>query len=259
MAQINTTVGDLEGNKRRVVEFGQRALQEAADIVAFPEMTITGYPPLDLLPPREVRPPAGNRRPNQEDFVLLNKKCVFEVAKELDGITAIVGFVDYDDSNLYNAAAILSDGRIQHAVHKTLLPTYDVFDEHRYFKPALENVPVLVNLGGHKILLGTSICEDIWDEEVGYGVKVVDGLVADGAEFIVNINASPFHDKIRNVRLRILRTKAKRLGTAICYVNLVGGQDELVFDGESLAVDRDGRLIGAGQTRTVLRTRPQPQ
>jgi NAD+ synthase (glutamine-hydrolysing) len=247
MAQINTTVGDLEGNKRRVVEFGQRALQEAADIVAFPEMTITGYPPLDLLPPREVRPPAGNRRPNQEDFVRLNKKCVFDVAKELVGITAIVGFVDYDDSNLYNAAAILSNGRIQHVAYKTLLPTYDVFDEHRYFKPALKNVPVSIDLGDHKISLGTSICEDIWDEEIGYGVKVVDELVADGAMFIVNLNASPFHDKIRDVRLRILRTKARRLGTAICYVNLIGGQDELVFDGESLAVDCDGRLIGVGR------------
>jgi len=247
MAQINTTVGDLEGNKRRVVEFGKRALEEAADIVAFPELTITGYPPLDLLPPREVRPPAGNRRPNQEDFVRLNKQYVFDVAKELVGITAIVGFVDYDDSNLYNAAAILSNGRIQHVVYKTLLPTYDVFDEHRYFKPALRNVPVSVDLGDHKISLGTSICEDIWDEELGYGVKVVDELGANGARFIVNVNASPFHDKIRDVRLRILRTKAQRLGTAIFYVNLVGGQDELVFDGESLAVDRNGRLVGIGK------------
>jgi NAD+ synthase (glutamine-hydrolysing) len=247
IAQINATVGDLEGNKRRIIEFGKRAVQEGADIVAFPEMAVTGYPPLDLLPPREVRPPAGNRHPAQEDFVRLNKQCVLEIAKELSDITAIIGFVDYDECNLYNAAAVLRNGAIKHLAYKTLLPTYDVFDEHRYFTPALNNTPVSVDLGDQKISLGTSICEDIWDEEVGYGVKVVDALEARGARLVVNINASPFHDKIRDVRLRILKTKAKRLGIAIVYVNLVGGQDELVFDGESLAVDRDGRLTGVAK------------
>jgi NAD+ synthase (glutamine-hydrolysing) len=237
----------LEGNKRRIIEFGRRAMEGGADIVAFPEMAVTGYPPLDLLPPREVRPPAGNRRPAQEDFVRLNKQCVLEIAKELPDIIAIIGFVDYDDCNLYNAAAVLWNGAIKHLAYKTLLPTYDVFDEHRYFTPALNNTPVTVDLGDQKISLGTSICEDIWDEEVGYGVKVVDALEARGARLVVNINASPFHDKIRDVRLRILKTKAKRLGIAIVYVNLVGGQDELVFDGESLAVDRDGRLIGVAK------------
>jgi len=222
-------------------------MEGGADIVAFPEMAVTGYPPLDLLPPREVRPPAGNRRPAQEDFVRLNKQCVLEIAKELPDIIAIIGFVDYDDCNLYNAAAVLWNGAIKHLAYKTLLPTYDVFDEHRYFTPALNNTPVTVDLGDQKISLGTSICEDIWDEEVGYGVKVVDALEARGARLVVNINASPFHDKIRDVRLRILKTKAKRLGIAIVYVNLVGGQDELVFDGESLAVDRDGRLIGVAK------------
>jgi len=244
---MNATVGDLEGNKRRIIEFGKRAVEKGADIVAFPEMAVTGYPPLDLLPPREVRPPAGNRHPAQEDFVRLNRQCVLEIAKELPDITAIVGFVDYDDCNLYNAAAVLRNGAIKHLAYKTLLPTYDVFDEHRYFTPGLNNIPVSIDLGDEKISLGTSICEDIWDEEVGYGVNVVDALEARGARIVVNINASPFHDKIRDVRLRILKTKAKRLRIAIVYVNLVGGQDELVFDGESLAVDRDGHLIGVGK------------
>ncbi len=247
MAQINATMGDLDGNKRRIIQFGKAAIEQGADIVAFPEMAVTGYPPLDLLPPREMRPPAGDRKPEQEDFVRLNKHFVFDIAKELVGVTSIVGFVDYDDYNLYNAAAVLSQGKIQHIVHKTLLPTYDVFDEHRYFTPALSNTPVPVEVNDGKILLGTSICEDIWDEEVGYGVKVVDTLGNNGAHFIVNINASPFHDQIRDVRLRILRRKAQRVRAAILYVNLVGGQDELVFDGQSLAVDRDGRLIGVGK------------
>jgi len=248
MAQINATVGDLEGNRNLIVSYGRKSIDAGADIVAFPEMAMTGYPPLDLLPPRETRPPSGNRKPAQEDFVRINKDYLSEIAKQLPQITAIVGFVDYDTHNLYNAAAIMHGGRIQHVTHKTHLPTYDVFDEHRYFTPALTNEPTLVELNrGEHVTIGTSICEDIWDEEVGYAIKVVDTLAIHGAKTIINLNASPFHDKIRDIRLRILRRKAIRLGAAIFYVNLVGGQDELVFDGESLAVDRTGRLIGVGK------------
>ena len=247
MAQVNVTVGDLQGNTQRIIEFGKKAVAARADVVAFPEMAITGYPPLDLLPPREMRPPSGNRRPNKEKFVRLNKEALVDVASNLIGITTIVGFVDYDDRNLYNAAAILRGGQIEHVVHKSLLPTYDVFDEQRYFTPAITNNPVSVELNGKPWTIGASICEDIWDEEVGYSVKVVDKLTEQGAKIIVNLNASPFHDNIRQVRLRIIKQKAKRLGVAIFYVNLVGGQDELVFDGQSIAVDRDGRLIGIGK------------
>ena len=247
MAQINATVGDLEGNKRLIIEYGKKAANAGADLVAFPEMAITGYPPLDLLPPRETRPPAGNRKPQQENFVRLNKEYVLKIAKEIPQLTAIVGFVDYDDHNLYNAAAVLRNGNIQHVAYKSLLPTYDVFDEHRYFTPALVNEPVLVETATEALPIGTSICEDIWDEEVGYAFKVVDYLGEHGARIIVNLNASPFHDKIREVRLRILKRKATRIGAAIFYVNLVGGQDELVFDGQSIAVDRTGKLIGIGK------------
>src|SRR5208282_352488 len=247
MAQINATVGDLEGNKRLIIEFGKRAINEKADLVVFPEMATTGYPPLDLLPPREMRPPSGDRRPSQENFVRKNKEGLEDIAQNLLNITSVVGFVDYDDSNLYNAAAVMKNGKITHVTYKTLLPTYDVFDEHRYFTPGLSNEPTTVDLGGQQTQIGASICEDIWDEEVGYSVKVVDSLAKLGAKVIVNLNASPFHDKIRDVRLHILKRKAIRLGTAIIYVNLVGGQDELVFDGQSLAVDRNGRLIGIGK------------
>lgn len=246
MAQVNATVGDLEGNKRLILDYAKRATVAKADLVAFPEMAVTGYPPLDLLPPRETRVPSGPRRPGQEGFVRRNKQCVMDLATELTGITAVVGFVDYDDHNLYNAAAVLMGGRVERVVHKTLLPTYDVFDEHRYFT-ALPSEPMNIPLGGQKVALGISICEDIWDEEIGYSSKVVDTLAQAGARMIVNVNASPFHDRIREVRLRILKRKAKRLGVAIFYVNLVGGQDELVFDGQSLAVDRNGRLIGIGK------------
>jgi NAD+ synthase (glutamine-hydrolysing) len=247
MAQVDATVGDLKGNSQLVLEYVRRAADAGAKIVAFPEMVMTGYPPLDLLPPRETRPPGGTRRPIQEDFVRLNKQYVLDLAKEVSSMTAVIGFVDYDEVNLFNSAAVVTDGKVRSIIHKTLLPTYDVFDEHRYFTPALVNNPVRIEVEGHEILLGTSVCEDIWDEEVGYGVKVVDALAEHGARLVININASPFHEGIRDTRLRILRRKALRLHVPIFYVNLVGGQDELVFDGESLAVDETGRLIGLGK------------
>src|SRR5208337_2817046 len=132
------------------------------------EMAITGYPPLDLLPPRETRPPAGDRKPEQDEFVRLNKQHLFDLAKDIGSITAVVGFVDYDDANLFNAAAIISRGSVKSIVYKTLLPTYDVFDEQRYFTSAFVNKPVTVEIEGQNVSLGTSICEDFWDEEVGY-------------------------------------------------------------------------------------------
>ena len=193
MAQINPTVGDLDGNARLILEYLRKAADAKVDLVAFPEMVMTGYPPLDLLPPREMRPPAGDRRPSQEDFVRLNKQYVYDIAKEVSGMTAVIGFVDYDEVNLFNAAAVINNGEVRSVIHKTLLPTYDVFDEHRYFTPALVNSPVKVELQGQEVTLGTSVCEDIWDEDVGYGVKVVDALAQQGARLIVNINASPFH------------------------------------------------------------------
>lgn len=246
MAQINPTVGDLDGNKKLIRDYALKAFEAKADLVAFPEMTITGYPPLDLLPPREVRPPAGSRKPVQEEFVRLNKQYVFDLAKELP-IAAVVGFVDYDDMHLYNAAALIGDGRVLGIAHKTLLPTYDVFDELRYFTPGKNNNPIALSLKEGKLTLGISVCEDLWDEEIGYGVRVVDSLCEHGAQLIVNVNASPYHDKIRETRLRILRRKASRTRVPIFYVNMVGGQDELVFDGESLAIDAKGNLIGVGK------------
>ncbi len=247
MAQINSTVGDLEGNSQIILEYARKAAEAGADLVAFPEMAITGYPPLDLLPPRETRPPGGKRKPEQEDFVRLNKQHMLELSKEIRSITAVVGFVDYDESNLFNAAAVINQGELTAVIHKSLLPTYDVFDEQRYFTPAFVNEPVTVEIQSRQVSLGVSVCEDLWDEEVGYGVKVVDALAERGARMVVNINASPFHVGMRETRLNIMRRKARRLGVPIFYVNMVGGQDELVFDGESLVVDGRGRLIGVGR------------
>ncbi len=247
MAQVNPTVGDLDGNRHIILEYLRRAADANVDLVAFPEMVMTGYPPLDLLPPRETRPPNGDRKPEQEEFVRLNKQYVYDLAKEVGQLTAVIGFVDYDEINLFNAAAVINRGKVKAVVYKSLLPTYDVFDEQRYFTSALVNNPVKIDIQGQEIAVGTSVCEDIWDEAVGYGVHVVDALVEQGARLVVNINASPFHKGMRETRLNILKRKAKRLGVPIFYVNMVGGQDELVFDGESLAVDGEGRLIGIGK------------
>jgi NAD+ synthase (glutamine-hydrolysing) len=172
---------------------------------------------------------------------------VLDLAKQIDQIVAIVGFVDYDESRLFNSAAIINQGRLVSTVHKTLLPTYDVFDELRYFTPARSNNPLVLTLQEQKLTLGISVCEDLWDEEIGYGVRVVDSLCEHGAQLIVNVNASPYHDKIRETRLRILRRKANRTRVPMFYVNMVGGQDELVFDGESLAIDAKGNLIAVGR------------
>jgi NAD+ synthase (glutamine-hydrolysing) len=247
MAQVNPTVGDLDGNRNIIREYLRRAAEAKVDLVAFPEMVMTGYPPLDLLPPRETRPPSGHRKPEDEEFVRLNKQYVYGLAKEIDQLTAVVGFVDYDEINLFNAAAVINRGKVKTVIYKSLLPTYDVFDEQRYFTSALVNNPVKIDIQGQEIAVGASVCEDIWDEAVGYGVHVVDSLAEQGARLVVNINASPFHKGMRETRLNILKRKAKRLGVPIFYVNMVGGQDELVFDGESLAVDGEGRLIGIGK------------
>ena len=200
MAQVNATVGDVKGNCELVRQYIRRAVDARADLVAFPEMVMTGYPPLDLLPPREMRPPGGSRKPEQEEFVRSNKAYLYELAKEVNQITAVVGFVDYDEANLFNAAAVISEGAVKSVVYKTLLPTYDVFDEQRYFTPALVNNPVKLEIAGQEVVLGTSVCEDIWDEEVGYGVKVVDALAGRGAGLVVNINASPYHNANRETR-----------------------------------------------------------
>jgi len=230
MAQINSTVGDLEGNAEKIREYIEEAKRRKADLVVFPELVVTGYPPQDLL--------------HEKAFVTRNKEILEETVKSNSGIVGIVGFVDYDDhGNLYNAAAVFEGNRLAGTVHKTLLPTYDVFDEDRYFKPAKEEEirPVVTETCGTNVKIGVEICEDLWDQE--YETKVTDLLAERGAKLIVNISASPFYAGKRFEREKLLREKATKKRIPIFYINLVGGQDELVFDGQSLAVDASGSLI----------------
>ncbi|MFW9850829.1 MAG: NAD+ synthase [Candidatus Thorarchaeota archaeon] len=231
MAQINPIVGDIKGNLRKVLENLKLARQQGVDIVAFPEMVITGYPPQDLL--------------HEKAFIAANHNAINSLTKSTRGIIAIVGFVDSDQEGLlYNAAAVYENGELLKIIHKTLLPTYDVFDEERYFEPGESFTPVQVSVGNTNILLGVEICEDLWDE--AYDVKVTDLLCSKGAQLVINISSSPFHVGKQFERERLVVDKATRNKTPVFLVNLVGGQDELVFDGRSIAADSEGRIIALG-------------
>ncbi len=219
LAQTNPTVGDLKGNSEKIIACIEEAKKEGAAIIAFPELSVTGYPPEDLL----LKP----------QFIDDNMKALEAISREARDIIAVVGFVD-KRKDIYNAAAVLGDGRLLDAYHKMYLPNYGVFDEFRYFK-AGERCPVY-QLGDARF--GISVCEDIW-----YPGGPIRAQTISGAEFIVNINASPYTMGKSEFRERMLATRATDYAASIIYVNAVGGQDELVFDGGSFAVNERGELI----------------
>ncbi len=233
LAQINTTVGDIDGNTELIIDWVKKAKEQEVDLIAFPELSITGYPPLDLL--------------FDHEFLRLNKAALNRIIDHSEGITIIVGFADFDDSwVIRNAAAVISNKRIEGIIHKTLLPTYDVFDEVRYFKPATidEIQPVDINLLGEPLKVGIEICEDLWDDS--YDIKVSKILCERGAQLIIIISASPFHVGKCKERFELIQNKARENGVPMFLANLIGGQDELVFDGQSLGCDCDGDLIAYG-------------
>jgi len=223
MAQINTTVGDLDGNTAKILDYIQRAKAQQADLVAFPEMAITGYPPEDLL--------------FQPSFIQANIQKMHQVVAQSQGITVVVGFVDSQD-DIHNAAAIAHDGQLLGIYHKMYLPNYGVFDEDRYFK-ARDQCPVFVINGIH---IGVNICEDIW-----YALGPTTVQREAGAEVIVNINASPYYAGKREFREHMLSTRASDNDVYVSYTNMVGGQDELVFDGGSTIFDQTGNIVARGK------------
>ncbi len=234
LIQLNPIVGDIEGNFSKILKGIEAGREHDADIIAFPEMVITGYPPQDLL--------------NEQSFLRSNKTKTLSLAEHSKGIILVTGFVDYDDQNdLYNAAAIFQNGKLLRIVHKTLLPTYDVFDEERYFEPGgIDGIhPVQITLDGQIINIGIEICEDLWDHD--YDTKVTDILCSRGADFVINISSSPFHIGKRFERQELVIEKAKKNRVPVMLVNLVGGQDELVFDGQSIAADSRGEIIAFGK------------
>jgi len=226
LAQLNLTVGDIRANRRRILETVRRARDEGCALAVFTELALTGYPPEDLL----LRP----------DFIDACESALDHLRAELPGdIAVILGHpLRLESGRLANAVSVLRDGRVEATYRKRCLPNYSVFDEMRYFTPGDE--PCVVTLAGRRI--GLTVCEDIWQD------GPVEASAAQGAELVVNINASPFHiDRIAE-RHRIVSEKARTCGVPIVYVNQVGGQDELIFDGASFVVDAGGAVTQrAGQ------------
>ena len=209
LAQMNPTVGDLPGNAKRVIEFIEQARAMGTDIVAFPELVLTGYPPEDLL----LRP----------DFIDQNQAALEEVTRATKGITAIIGFAQRAE-DVYNAAAIAHDGEIAGIVQKSHLPNYSVFDEVRYFRPGRN--PFVLKRG--PLTFGVNICEDIW-----FPSSQTQLAVSADAQLVINLSSSPFHGGKSIARDRMLATRAQDGVSMVAFVNTVGGQDELVFDGNS--------------------------
>ncbi|MDP6685950.1 MAG: nitrilase-related carbon-nitrogen hydrolase, partial [Candidatus Omnitrophota bacterium] len=223
IAQINTIVGDLSGNKDKISLCIEQAEEQDVDLVVFPEMAITGYPPEDLL----LKP----------SFINENLKCLEKIASNTDDLIVALGFVDKDPKGIYNALAILTNKKIEYVHHKLHLPNYGVFDEKRYFKPGSLNSL----LKAKDFSFAVNICEDLWAQE-----DVANEKVLQSAQFLVNISASPYHIGKIEERRKVLTQKAKKFKCSIVYCNLIGGQDELIFDGRSLVVGKDGKLVISG-------------
>ena len=234
LAQINPTVGAFEQNVKKICRFINTAKKKRADLIVFPEMCIVGYPPKDLL--------------ELSGFVDSNLKALEEVRNNVTGISAIVGFVDRNagqrGKNLYNAAAYINNKEIVSRHYKSLLPTYDVFDEDRYFEPA--HSISLAKISGRKS--GISICEDAWGANIIWHGKIhhkdpVESMIRQGAEIIINISASPFTIGKQDERLKMLTSHAKKYNVPIIFVNQIGGNDDLVFDGNSLVINKKGVIV----------------
>jgi NAD+ synthase (glutamine-hydrolysing) len=223
MAQINATVGDFTGNVSKILGAINAARTKNADLITFPELAICGYPPEDLL----FKP----------QFIRANLDSLHQIAQNSRGITVITGFVDAD-KDIYNAAAMLHDGKIAGIYHKIYLPNYGVFDENRYFRAGKE-CPVFIING---VIMGITICEDIWYET---GPATVQANA--GAEVIINISASPYHAGKGLSREKMIASRASDNVAIFAYNNTVGGQDELIFDGHSVVMDEKGSLIARGK------------
>ena len=237
LAQINVTVGDLQGNEQKIARCLTRAKAARAELVLFPELALTGYPPEDLL----FKPV----------FIRQNLAAMRRLVSRTRGIGAIFGFADRDSGGrLYNAAAVAMNGRLLHRYHKVELPNYGVFDEKRYFTPGKKPLIFRIKRGlaplgvksarssGFGSFVGVSICEDIWVEK-----GPVQAEAKAGVWLLINLSASPYHAGKRSERERLLARRARSTKAWVCYVNLVGGQDELIFDGGSMVVDPQGRIV----------------
>ncbi|MEK6568367.1 MAG: NAD(+) synthase, partial [Candidatus Omnitrophota bacterium] len=220
IAQINTCVGDFEGNSRKIIDFIGQAKAQGAGIVCFPELSVCGYPPEDLL--------------FKNSFIGENIRRLNQIKEKAAGIIVVIGTLSGQRRSLFNSAAILAERKIIDFYHKIHLPNYGVFDEKRYFESGSKfNLYKLMGA-----LIGVNICEDIWVEK-----GILAGQAKAGASLILNINGSPYYTGKINLRQKILKTQAIRNKVFIAYINLVGGQDELVFDGQSMLISDKGKVL----------------
>lgn len=218
IAQFNATVGDISGNADKIIELATAAQLHGASLMITPELGLCGYPPEDLL--------------FREDFIIANQKALNHIARVVPGIALIVGHPHYQNGQLFNAASILQDGKVTATYHKQILPNYSVFDEERYFES--DDSPLIFELEGIKF--GIMICADGWEPAPAQQAKSA------GAEFLLSLNASPYHMDKLETRYEVLIDRVKETGLPIIYTNLVGGQDELVFDGASFVMNSSGKI-----------------
>jgi NAD+ synthetase len=228
LAQINPTIGAFDQNQSKVIQKINHAKNQACDLIIFSEMVLTGYPPRDVL--------------EKKEFV--NSQPLKSLIQSVHGIGVVCGYVEATDNYLYNAAVLFEDGRIIHNARKRLLPVYDVFDEQRYFQPG--HSCEIVSYKGHR--LGLTICEDIWNDMDFFGKSTypkdpVKEMVQQGANCLINISASPFHMGKGLFKKKMLQTLSQKYAIPFIYVNQVGGNDSLIFDGSSLVFDHTGNLV----------------
>ena len=242
LLQLNSTIGDFAANRQKLVAGYDQACTLGAEFIIAPELFLCGYPPRDLL--------------LRADFIDANLAALAESAKSIGPVPLCVGYVGENSERpgrpLRNSAAVLQNGRIVWRTHKSLLPTYDVFDEDRYFEPAKSVVPFEFNSKGIRSKLGITICEDIWNDEDFWPERLyrrdpIKELIGQGAEIILNISASPWHDGKEKTRLAMLQRVARDERVPLAQVNLVGANDELIFDGHSVALNRRGELLALGK------------
>ncbi|MEL7352164.1 MAG: NAD+ synthase [Cyanobacteria bacterium P01_A01_bin.116] len=242
IAQINPTVGDLSGNAERILAVAKQAKEQGASLLLTPELSLCGYPPRDLL----MRP----------SFIEQMKQQVEKLAADLPpGLTALVGIAEANvaaaskgEKPIFNSMALLRSGKIQDVFHKRLLPTYDVFDEDRYFESGRQANSFILEQDSKTVTVGVTICEDLWNNESFWGKRAypidpTQDLVDKGVDLVVNLSASPFISGKQSLRERMIAHAAKQNSCPIVYVNQVGGNDDLIFDGQSLAFNRNGELV----------------
>ncbi|HDQ26292.1 MAG TPA: NAD+ synthase, partial [bacterium] len=222
LSQINATVGDIPGNTQAVISGARAAFSRGCDIVVFPELAVTGYPPEDLL--------------LKKGFIKKNMAAISKIASEIPDITAVAGFVNSRGGKKFNSAAVINNKKVKAVYNKINLPNYGVFDEKRYFEPG--TAPLIFSAAGTPVAV--TVCEDLWSECAP--LEAVRGKT----DYIINISASPYHAEKWKERVLLLKKKAAHYGATILYCNLVGGQDELIFDGHSLVINKKGEILSQG-------------